>query len=149
MELADEQGMPHWAAQGRVNLGWALVGRGRADEGIEYIQAGMSGLAAIGTRAAFTYFEGALAEAELRRGRVAAALAALDRALGFARATDEQYYLPELHRLRGEALLASGDRRGAAGAFADARELATQQGAGAFVHRAEHELEALTRAAIQ
>ena len=141
--------MPHWAAQGRVNLGWAMAGQGRLDEGIQHLEEGMAGLRTIGTRAAFTYFEGALAEAQLRRRSWAAARAALDRGLAFAAETDERYYLPELHRLHGELRSAEGDPRGAQAAFADALALANDQGAGTFAARAEAGLATLERAAVR
>jgi len=145
MALAEQQGMPHWAAQGRLNLGWAMQGRGLAVEGAEHIRAGLATFAMIGTRAAVTYFEGALAAAELRAGRIAEAREALARAFAFAESSGEHFYLAELHRLEGEALLAAGQGEAAAErAFAEAVAIARAQGAAAFLQRAERSLRALT-----
>jgi predicted ATPase/class 3 adenylate cyclase len=154
MALAEQQGMPHWAAQGRANLGWAMQGRGLAVEGAEHIRAGLASLGMIGTRAAFTYFEGALAAAELRAGHAAEAREVLARAFAFAESSGEHFYLAELHRLEGEALLASGEGRAAVErAFREAVAVAHAQGAEAFVRRAERSLRALAartgQAAVQ
>ena len=151
MALAEQQGMPHWAAQGRINLGWAMQGRGMALEGAEHIRAGLSALGMIGMRAAFTYFEGALASAELRAGRCAEAREVLARAFAFAQSSGELFYMAELHRLQGEALLAGGpgERSGADEAFREAVAVARAQGAVTFERRAERSLRGLTARADQ
>ncbi|MEZ6018215.1 MAG: tetratricopeptide repeat protein [Planctomycetota bacterium] len=58
---------------------------------------------------------------ELRRGAPAAAVEALDRAVG---ETTDRQELEALHRLRGEAYLAAGDSERAIGAFKDLAALA-------------------------
>jgi predicted ATPase len=78
----------------------------------------------------------------------------LARAFAFAESSGEHFYLAELHRLEGEALLASGEGRAAVErAFREAVAVAHAQGAEAFVRRAERSLRALAartgQAAVQ
>jgi predicted ATPase len=147
--LGQEQGMPHWAAQGAINLGWSLAGRGQCDSAVELIQGGIAGLRSVGTGAAMCYFHAALAEAELGRGRLAEALAALDAAHAHS-AAGERYYDAELHRLRARVLLAEAgpDARDAAAIELNrAIASASKQGALRFAQLAANDLASLTRGA--
>jgi class 3 adenylate cyclase/tetratricopeptide (TPR) repeat protein len=134
--LGVEEGMPHWAAQGAINRGWALSGLGRAEEAAPMIRANIAALLRLGTRAAMGYFHGALVAAELARGDLDAADRALADAFEFADKTGELLYEAELRRMQGEVALLRGDHAAARVAFRRALERARAQGARAFELRA-------------
>ena len=149
MGLSEEQGMPHWLAQGQANLGWALSEKGMHDEAAELIEQGLATLGMIGTRAAKSYFSGALVLAELGRGNAARAIEILDELDEFMDDGGERYFEAELLRLRGEAELLAAQpdaRERAAEAFGRAAEVAAAQGAGAFAATAAAALADLPQA---
>lgn len=69
-------------------------------------------LGASGQRTSTTTWQAILAGAHLACGDVASANEVLDAAFAFAAKTDERIVEHELHRLRGECLLASATTRG-------------------------------------
>lgn len=147
-DLGDAGGMPHWAAQGRFTLGWALQGQGRPEEALEHMSEGERGFARTGTKAALSYFVGALAEAHLKRRDLPGAEATLQRALDFVSATGERLFEPEILRLQAEFALAAGGPDAVARAeqlLVRAAQLARRQGAHRFEQRALASLENLSR----
>ena len=95
------------------------------------MRAGIEGLGDCGVQYDTPLTNGQLAEACLAAGRHAQALAAIDQALDAVSRTNERWFEPEIHRLRGE-ILASGsdpDRDAALTAFDHSRELARTLGA--------------------
>jgi len=92
------------------------------------------------TRSGFSIplFLAFIAEAELARGDVTTALRMIDDALGRIAADGERLYEAELHRLRGETLLARGeaDTTGAEASFLRAIDVARDQRARSFELRA-------------
>jgi hypothetical protein len=69
----------------------------------------------------------------------------LDEGFAFNDHTGASLWLPELHRLRGDVILALGEPAdGAVAAFATARSVALEQGAIAFVRRADASAERLS-----
>ena len=78
------------------------------------------------------------AEVLLAAGRPDDAVARLDEGLAVNDRTGASLWLPELHRLRGEAVLAlGGPIDDAVAAFATARSVALEQGAIALVRRVD------------
>ncbi|GGO85310.1 adenylate cyclase [Marinobacterium nitratireducens] len=148
--LSTERGFSFWAAFSNVLFGWALACLGEIDDGLWALRRGLDAYRITGARLCLSHFFGLLAEAQLRAGRVAEALESIDEALGVSRRTAERYYMAELHRLRGEALLAGdagfGDdrQRQAARSFRRAIAVARRQGAGLLMWRA-----LLSRARLQ
>jgi predicted ATPase len=92
IRLAAEQGMPHWDAQAQITRGWAIAGHGRPAEGALVIRRGIDALTGIGSKASMTFYWGALAEAELAAGELAAASAALDEAVRYMETSDERIH---------------------------------------------------------
>ncbi|MGO4332635.1 adenylate/guanylate cyclase domain-containing protein [Cupriavidus sp. 2TAF22] len=105
VDLATDFGLPFGLACGTILLGWALAGQGRATEGIELIQQGLSAYRATGAEVLRTHFLMLLAEAFAKTGQTEAGLATLAEALGQADRTGERVYEAELHRLHGELML--------------------------------------------
>lgn len=146
IELGERQGMPHWAAQGRCNLGWALTGQGRPDDAVAPLRAGLAGLGQGGARAATSYFRAALVEAELRRGNLDGAEAAMVDLRAFVEESDERFYESAMWRLDAELALArSGpdDGRRAEESLCRAIQVAESQGAEGLARRAREPLSLL------
>jgi class 3 adenylate cyclase/tetratricopeptide (TPR) repeat protein len=95
---------------GRRNLlrGWLLVEQGQAREGVLLIREALATISSTGTRYSAAFSSALMAQACARAGELDEAFAALDRAFHFSEA-GELFYLPELHRIRGEFLLIRGE----------------------------------------
>jgi DNA-binding winged helix-turn-helix (wHTH) protein/tetratricopeptide (TPR) repeat protein len=105
IQLASEQGFPFRVAQGRILRGWALAAGG-AEEGLRELRAGLDDYRSTGAAMDWPYLLGLLADALLRVDRAPESLTQLDDALALVEATRAFFHEPELHRLRGGALLA-------------------------------------------
>lgn len=110
--LSDEQGLPHHLAAGSILRGWALAEQGHGDEGLALMRQGLD--ASSGSPLFWrVHFLALLAEVCGRAGEIEEGLNALAEAL---RTVDDKgigYYEPELHRLKGELLLARGPENSA------------------------------------
>jgi len=109
-DLVKRHGMAMWQAYAHVATGWRAARAGDAAGGIAIIEKGLAECDATGTVFFRPLLLLLLAEAHLANGAHAAALAALDEALGGQRHRQEQWMAPELHRRRA-ALLLSGTTR--------------------------------------
>lgn len=145
--LGECQGMPHWAAQGRCNLGWALTGKGRFDDAVASLRPGLEGLTQVGARASTSYFRAALIEAHLGRGDLPSARAELADLHAFVATSDERFFEAALWWLDGEVTLACqgpDDRGRAEASFRRAVEVARSQGAHALGRHAGERLSLLS-----
>jgi predicted ATPase len=103
--LAADQGFLFYSAAASVLRGWALLERGRIEEGMALIRQGFE--TGGPTRAHLRAHSFAvLAEAWGREGNLTEGLAVLAKALTEVEETGIHFYEPELHRLKGEFLLA-------------------------------------------
>jgi len=107
-ELASSRGFASYQMIGLFLQGWALARCGRLDEGISGIRTAVSASRAAGFQLDQTKYLSRLGEACLAAGRLNEAIAAVEDGLASAARTGETYYLPELHRLRGEVHWAAG-----------------------------------------
>jgi predicted ATPase len=105
INLATEQGFPHWMTHGAILRGWALVQQGQTQEGIEQIYLGLTTYRATGAEILRPYWLALLAEAYGIMRQLEEGLTALAEALTLAETTGERWYEPELYRLQGELLL--------------------------------------------
>jgi predicted ATPase len=103
--VAAEHGLLFWRAGSEVMTGWALAASGTMEEGVTRLRKGLHDWQATGSGTYQTYYLGLLAELLIRAGRDEEAQRTLDEALDLVRQTGEGLYEPELHRLRGEAML--------------------------------------------
>ncbi len=101
---ATEQGLPQPLAWARFYQAWAQSRPGPSDEAVPLMRDSLAALRGMGSELMCAHFLGLLAEVLLGAGRVEEALDAVDEALEVAATTKDRYYLPELHRLRGEVL---------------------------------------------
>jgi predicted ATPase/DNA-binding winged helix-turn-helix (wHTH) protein len=135
--LARERGFVQLQAWAAMTRGWALAEAGEIEEGLATMRDGIATIQALGSEDFKTYFLGLLAETLANAGEPVAALDVVAEALAAVERSGERFYAAELHRLRGELLLATGrDRAEAARCFGIAVEIARQQGALALERRA-------------
>jgi hypothetical protein len=140
--LVYDRGMEVWQPWADVLRGRLLLERGEWQAGAERIGRGLDGWRAGGARVGTAVPLAMLAEASLRMSEAEQGLAALDEAQACVEETGHAYLEADLHRLRGEMLLAAsreGDGNYEAQAevcFKRAIEIAGQQGARAWELRA-------------
>ncbi|WP_437804296.1 protein kinase domain-containing protein [Sorangium sp. So ce693] len=131
-----ELGHQMWLAWNRVPLGWALCEEGRAAEGRRLIEQTIEEGTSAESSLGLSYFLTLLAEAELLTGKNDAASAALDKAEQFAARSNEGFYLPEIHRMRGVVSHAAGATHDAALAIDRALRTARSLACPLFFERA-------------
>ena len=110
-----------------IRKGWLLAESGELQKGIETIRNGIARLLATGCIYHYSFHRALLALAYLRDNQVDNAFGSLDDALRFVEQTGERFNEAELHRLRGELLLARGrasDEEEMQGCFRKAIEIA-------------------------
>jgi predicted ATPase len=134
VSLTTERGFPFWMAYGAMLRGWALAHQGQAKEGIEQINQDLRAYRATGAELMRSYFLALLAEAHSVSGQPEAGLTALTEALTHVNTTGERWYEPELHRLKGELLLAQSldNHTEAETCFQHALDIARNQQAKSF-----------------
>jgi predicted ATPase len=127
--LCAEQGFAYYLAWGTTMQGWARAAPGQDEEGIAQIRRGLAALRATGAALRLPYYLALLAEVCGQTGLAAEGLTLLAEALAQAHKTGESWTEAELHRLKGELLLAlSADNHAEAeGCFHQALAVARQQ----------------------
>src|SRR5262249_53483612 len=125
--LACEQGFVQLQAWAAVSGGWALAESDKVGEGLATLREGMQTLQTLGSEDFRTYFLSLLAATLGKAGENGAALEAVEEALGAAERSGERFYMAELHRQRGELLLARGQDDASARCFDTAADIAQRQ----------------------
>jgi DNA-binding winged helix-turn-helix (wHTH) protein/predicted ATPase len=134
--IAREQGFRLMLGWCLAVSGWAAVQRGDWDRGGAWIDEAIATTRATGSDQFLSYLMASRAEAYLAAGRPAEALEAAHDGLAAVARTSERFYEAELHRLQGEALLATDEDASAASlAFRKGLDVATRQGASLFALR--------------
>jgi predicted ATPase len=138
LAVATEQVLPFYAARAETLIGWALVKKGEANEGLARLRAGVNGGHAVGTRVWRLPWLALLAEACLATARIEEGLSAVGEALAETEETEARFYEAEIRRLEGELLFASNDsdKNRPEAAFRKAIAIARGQGAKSFELRA-------------
>ena len=127
--LADEQGFKLLQAWCTAIGGWAAAQLGDF-RGVDDIERAVAAARTSGSDAFVPFLLGLLAEGYLNAGRSDQGMTAVDDALTVARRTGERFHASELHRLRGDLLLAAGgDPREAVREHRTAVDVAAEQGA--------------------
>jgi predicted ATPase len=141
IEIAVAQGSQSWHATGRMYKAAGMLLRGRI-EGVPLLLDGLAAYRATGHQLALPYYLGILASAYTRMGRFKEALDTLQQALDTVEANDDRFEEAELHRLKGEALLAqSSDQHEAAEAcFQESLTIARRQKSRAWELRTANSL---------
>ena len=105
LTVSKEHGLIYYLAWATLIKGRELVAEGELETGLTHIQQGLEDLRALGGRLRLTYYLTLLAEAYRERGQIKDGLRQLETALAEAEETNEQYWVAELYRLKGEFLL--------------------------------------------
>jgi predicted ATPase/DNA-binding winged helix-turn-helix (wHTH) protein len=115
--LSQEHGLVLYEAMATVTLGWALCQFEQQESGIEKMKQGLASLQSTGAEVLVPHFMALLAQALREAGEIPKASHILKQARAMSERNGEQYYLAEIYRLEGEALLLSqaddGARRNA------------------------------------
>jgi TOMM system kinase/cyclase fusion protein len=104
--LAGEQGIAFFLAFGTVLRGWALAEQGQRDAGTRQMHEGIAACRTTGAGADRPYLLYLVAEVYGRGRRYDEGLAMLEEALALVDQSEERYWEAEIHRLKGELLLA-------------------------------------------
>lgn len=126
--LAARHGLPLWQAVSSMLSGWALVMVGQAQQGLALLQ-GSAAVVRQAMPSALAAFLYPLAEAQLHVADWAGVLHTTDEALAMAARVGDGFHLPDLQRLRAQALQHRGDLGPARECVAQALQHSTVHGA--------------------
>jgi len=146
LALTTEHGFPFWKAWGTLHRGRCLAMVGRETEGIAQMTEGLAAFRSTGTVAWLPRWLIRLAEAYGKAQRPLEGLEHLTEAIHIIERTEERQFEAELHRVRGELLLATEDAGQAEESFCTSLEIARCQSAKLWELRAATSLARLWRA---
>jgi predicted ATPase len=144
-DVGREHDFVTWEAVGMMLQGSVWVQDGEPTRGLPLLTTGLARYRRLGSRDALPSFLASLAQAHLQCGQVEEGLAVIEEALQLTETSFARYWTPEMHRLKGELLLAqAGQARPDTGpetapaeaCFQQALDIAQQQGAKALELRA-------------
>lgn len=129
LAVSSEYGFPQWGALCVIVLGSTMAASGDVAAGLGEMRRGLEAWQATGAGIMIPVFLAFIAEAEVARGDVAAALRIIDDGFRRIDVYGERLYEAELHRLRGEAFLtdATSDPTRAESCFLRAIDVAREQ----------------------
>ena len=110
IEVATTLHAPFWQTAGRFLQGKLLVAQGTFADGVAVLSDAFDTCRQTGWSLSYPEFKGTLAAALAGLGQLGEALDAVNEAIGSAgqREGDQRWYVPELLRIKGEALLLQG-----------------------------------------
>jgi predicted ATPase len=150
--LSSQQEFPFWLMAGTILQGWSLAERGREEDGIEQMRQGLLSFRATGAEQKRPYFLALIAEMYGKVDHAEEGLRLLGEAMTLVDKTGERWWAAELHRLKGELLLAQEGKRQRAkskseveaeASFQQALDIARQQQAKSLELRATMSLSQL------
>jgi predicted ATPase len=124
---SEEHSFAYYAAYATILLGWVAVEQGEVDKGIEQMRRGLLAFDNTGAQIRRPYYVGLLALALGKAGQTEEGLELLTQAISVSSARGEGWPEAELHRCRGELLLAQGNEQEAEQAFEQAFAVARTQ----------------------
>jgi class 3 adenylate cyclase/predicted ATPase len=144
---ASDMGLRPMVPMAKYFSGEALTHQGEIVEGIAQMRESLAELRAMGSKNAIPGFLAFLADALGRSGNTDEGLAAVEEALKIADAGGERFGLPEIHRVKGQLLLArpASDKDAAEAAYHEAIAVARGQHARLLELRASTSLARLWR----
>jgi tetratricopeptide (TPR) repeat protein len=145
LALSAEHGFSLGSARAMGAHGRALLGLGQAREGLAWLERGLMALRETGTVMATPGLLISLAQARAMLEQPTEGLNCLDEARQIIEATEERLDEAELHRMRGDLLVQTGDRSAAEASLRKAIALAQDQSAKLYALRAATGLARLWR----
>ena len=138
MAIATEQGFQLWHALGTLHKGAGMLLQGQREEALPLLLKGFGAFRATGAEVRVPSYLSMLGDAYTQSGRFEDALKALNEGLAVAEKNDDRCHEAELHRLKGELLLAESPDQIAAAedCFRRAIETARRQQSKAWELRA-------------
>jgi predicted ATPase len=125
--IGTEQGFQLWQALGTLHKGAGLLLQGRREEAMPFLLKGFRAFRATGAEVRAPAYLGLLGDAYTQSARFEDAHKALDEGLAVAEKNDDRCHEAELHRLKGELLLAESPDRIAAAEDCFRRAIDTAQ----------------------
>jgi predicted ATPase len=132
--ISEELGFPYWLALGRCSLGWIIAKQGNVAKGLGMLSEALASLDAMGIQLHGTWTRALMADALTWAGRQSDAMATLDDARAHSARFGIAWFDAELHRRKGELLLA--DPQAAERELCQAIDIARIQSAKLFELRA-------------
>ena len=111
--LATEHGFYQFVVLGTLLRGCALAAGGQSEAGITEMRGALDAMRAAGAELGRPYYSSILAEAYGTAGQPAQGLALIEEAVGDANRTGQRLYEADLHRIKGELLIADCGMRNA------------------------------------
>lgn len=130
--LCRKHGFVYYLAMANIVTGWAEAAEGNTAEGLAQLRSGLNEMKRLEAQIRMPYYLAMLAEIQGRTGAVGDAMASISAGFAFAGRNREVWALPELHRVQGNLLLASGKHEDARSSFRQGVEAARQSGSRAF-----------------
>jgi len=129
IDLSNDHGFPYWLGWATMLRFQALTGEGQLQEGIAGMRSGLADRQAKGAVMGNSWFLAHLAGAHKTAAQVEEGLAVVAEGMAFVTKTAERMGEAELHRVKGDLLLAltTSDQAGAEASFRDALEVARRQ----------------------
>ncbi|MEX5720837.1 adenylate/guanylate cyclase domain-containing protein [Geodermatophilus maliterrae] len=151
LSLSEAHDLAFFAAMASILKGWVLTEEGDLEEGLAQMRRGLAAHVSTGAELAKPYWLCLIAEACGRTGAAHDGLELLDEAETVVEQSDERYWEAEIHRLRGDLLLAAGPSsedvtRTVERHYLRALEIARRQGARSLELRAAVSLSRLWEA---
>jgi tetratricopeptide (TPR) repeat protein len=129
LALANEQGFADWGAIGAIMRGWCLSTRGQGAEGVPLMLQGLGTWHATGGKLVLPSLLTILADAYGMVGQPQEGLDRLAEAASLVETTQERWFEPEMHRVRGTLLRSMDERDAAEDSYCRALVVARQQSA--------------------
>jgi predicted ATPase len=103
--LSSELDLPYWTAQSAVQQGWALIQRGRREEGTAQMRAVLDAWRAEGRALPRPSYLAAMAAAYGAMGQAEHGIEVIDEALAEVERSGERWWESGLHRLKGDLIV--------------------------------------------
>jgi class 3 adenylate cyclase/predicted ATPase len=145
LPLVFKHGSALGVANAKMLHGWALVARGRVDEGLVQLRLGLEAWRTSGSKYSAPYRLGRAADAYRMAGLAEEAKRLVTEAAETMERTNERWFEAEVHRLRGQLHMDSGDHHEAENCFKRAIAVALNQSARLFELRCANSLSRLWR----
>jgi predicted ATPase len=125
--IGTEQGFPFWLAEGLLHKGFSLLLDDQTEESLQTMQSGLDVFNMTGANLSLCHFHAIFAAAHLQGGRHDEALQRIDEAAAASAVNGNTFFLAEIHRLRGEIMLADNKVDEAESCFHQSLEIAQSQ----------------------
>lgn len=107
--LSTEQSFPFWLAESYLHQGFGLLLEKNADQGLHSLDTGLTIFNMTGAKLSLCQFYSQIAYGNMLKGDMETAQQKIDEAITTSAINGNVFSLAEIHRLRGEILLAHGD----------------------------------------